>query len=187
MLSAEVLKDAGSHGSIIFVGREGLSPGVETEVDSDPPALAVGKDDWPGVSQPGVIDREFENLDIRGRHAGPCIGCLGGINYKQHRFELGDCRDYFGVRVASGLDRRSAPGVFPLRPGDESQLMRVPLGGHRDPILPICRFPGQSRMVHAAMLPAPERIPETRDSKIRVEPRGIEPLTSAMPWRRSSS
>ena len=125
---AEVGEDALGEPVIVGVGEGALTPGVEAEIDSCPGAVRTEDEDRPGVAQPGVVDRQLDDLHIR---TAPPTGVVAQSGCGDHEDGL-EARDRLShSRV---LRRRRlvlpVPQLGPGWPRHQTALVRGPFRGH---------------------------------------------------------
>ena len=111
-------------------GGELPPPRVEAEVHADPPA-AVGDEDRPRVTQPGVVDRVLDDLDVPAQRRARSRGVAPRRADHRHRLEGRDRVGHVGVLAPRDGDVL-APHVQTAGPRHQRALVRRPLRRHRE-------------------------------------------------------
>ena len=125
---AEVGEDALGEPVIVGVGEEALTPGVEAEIDSSPGAVRTEDEDRPGVAQPGVVDRQLDDLHIR---SAPPAGVVAqpGCGDHEHGLEARDRLSHSRV-LRRGRLVLPVPQLGPGWPRHQTALVWGPFRGH---------------------------------------------------------
>ena len=121
--------DAPADLRIAIERQELLAPGVEAEMNRNPRPVGVVDVDRTGVAQPGVIERQLDDVDsvIARRSRQRQIACIGGDH--RHRLEprnrIGD-----GGVIRSRLLEQLPPKLAPARPPHQGALVGLPFRRH---------------------------------------------------------
>ncbi|MNH14875.1 hypothetical protein D3C79_744760 [compost metagenome] len=118
--------------AFVQIMRRLAAPGIEAPTDTGQPLLRVADEARAGVAAPAVVDRQFDQLDVRSAQVAG-TGSGARVHHHLDRFEAGNGIGNTG-KVHLNLLQGHAPAGLPqrlvVRPDHPGRCMVYPLCGH---------------------------------------------------------